>query len=76
MFKSTQSVNSFLISESWNVNDFLFLTGLGATFLIEIAILRYVTTGIEQQTWMINVARSLFAGLAVFQFLHAIFTYR
>lgn len=54
----------------------LFLAGLCATFLIEFAILRFVTNGMEQQTWMINLVRSLFAGLALSQILHAIFTYK
>ncbi|XP_062153135.1 protein GAMETE EXPRESSED 1-like [Alnus glutinosa] len=67
MFTSTKS--------TYTVRPRLYI-GLCATFLIEFAVLRFVTNGIEQQTWMVNLVRSLFAGLALIQILHAIFTYR
>lgn len=50
--------------------------GICATFLIEVAILRYASISIEQQTWMISLVRSLFVLLALFQFLYAIWTFR
>ncbi|KAB1208697.1 Protein GAMETE EXPRESSED 1 [Morella rubra] len=50
--------------------------GLCLTFLIESAILRFMRNDIEQQTWMINLVRSIFAILASIQILHAICTYR
>ncbi|EEF28852.1 conserved hypothetical protein [Ricinus communis] len=50
--------------------------GLCTTFLIEVAILRLTADNIEQQTWLANLVRLLYA-LAVFiQLLHAIFTYK
>ncbi|PON46492.1 Protein GAMETE EXPRESSED [Parasponia andersonii] len=50
--------------------------GLCFTFLCEFTILRITSSGIEQQTWLINIVRSLFMILATGQILHAIFTYR
>ncbi|KAG5522070.1 hypothetical protein RHGRI_034319 [Rhododendron griersonianum] len=50
--------------------------GISATCLIEVAILRYATTSIEQQTWIISLVRWLFLLLALFQLLYAIWTFR
>ncbi|EOY02276.1 Gamete expressed protein 1, putative [Theobroma cacao] len=50
--------------------------GLCATFLIEVAVLRFTTNDIDYKTWMVNLVRSLFVIIASIQLLHAIFTYR
>ncbi|XP_022734465.1 protein GAMETE EXPRESSED 1 [Durio zibethinus] len=50
--------------------------GLCATFLIEVAVLRFTANDIELQTWMVNVVRSIFVLIASIQLLHAICTYR
>ncbi|KAK6267425.1 hypothetical protein QUC31_018262 [Theobroma cacao] len=50
--------------------------GLCATFLLEVAVLRFTTNDIEHKTWMVNLVRSLFVFIASIQLLHAIFTYR
>ncbi|XWS36045.1 hypothetical protein CRYUN_Cryun20dG0049000 [Craigia yunnanensis] len=50
--------------------------GLCATFLIEVAVLRFTANNIEQKTWMVNLVRSLFVFIASIQLLHAICTYR
>ncbi|GMN27835.1 hypothetical protein TIFTF001_001804 [Ficus carica] len=67
MFTSTK--------QTYTVRHRLYI-GLCTSFLIEFIILRFTTTGIEQQTWLINLLRSLFVLLATVQILHAIFTYR
>ena len=59
--------------------DFLyviFFTGLCLTLLVEVAILRLTGNDIQQQTWKINLLRSLFAATSLVQLMHAIFTYR
>ncbi|KAM6548457.1 hypothetical protein CsatB_020133 [Cannabis sativa] len=61
--------------QTYTVRHRLYL-GLCITFLIEFAILRFTTNGIEQQTWLINLVRILFLLVATVQILHAIFTYR
>ncbi|CAL1392401.1 unnamed protein product [Linum trigynum] len=50
--------------------------GLCITFIMEVAIIRITPGDIEQQTWIINLMRSLYAVLAILQLLHAIYTYR
>ncbi|XP_004298553.1 PREDICTED: protein GAMETE EXPRESSED 1 [Fragaria vesca subsp. vesca] len=50
--------------------------GLCLTLLVEVAILRLTGNDIEQQTWKINLLRTLFAATALVQLMHAIFTYR
>ncbi|KAL5581721.1 hypothetical protein UlMin_014163 [Ulmus minor] len=53
-----------------------FFAGLFATLLIEFAILRFVTNGMEHISFLINLDRSLFVLFATIQILHAVFTYR
>ncbi|KAL6140751.1 hypothetical protein ACLB2K_059046 [Fragaria x ananassa] len=50
--------------------------GLCLTLLVEVAILRLTGNDIEQQTWKINLLRTLFAATALVQLMHAILTYR
>ncbi|KAE8654892.1 hypothetical protein F3Y22_tig00117034pilonHSYRG00100 [Hibiscus syriacus] len=50
--------------------------GLCASFMIQIAILRYPMNSIEQQTWLINLLRLLYTILASAQLLFAIYSYR
>ncbi|CAN0913623.1 Protein GAMETE EXPRESSED 1 [Linum grandiflorum] len=50
--------------------------GLSTTFLLELAIIRLTPIDLERQTWMINLARLLFAFLAILKIIHAIYTYR
>ncbi|XP_062078927.1 protein GAMETE EXPRESSED 1 [Humulus lupulus] len=61
--------------QTYPVRHRLYL-GLCCTFLMEFAILRITTNGIEQQTWLINLVRLLFLLVATVQILHAIFTFR
>ncbi|KAA8530696.1 hypothetical protein F0562_005370 [Nyssa sinensis] len=61
--------------QTYTVRPRLYI-GLCASFFIEFAILRYVTNGAEQQTWIISLVRTLFVLLASIQLLHAICTYR
>ncbi|KAL0549061.1 hypothetical protein IC582_013541 [Cucumis melo] len=49
---------------------------LCATFIIEVAILQLEVLDIEQQTWIVNLVRTVFLLLAFLQLLHAICTYR
>lgn len=44
--------------------------------MTEVAILRLEVLDIEQQTWIVNVVRTVFLLLAFLQLLHAICTYR
>ena len=68
---------SFLNLETNITIKLIFSTGLCATFIIEVAILRLATDdNIEQKSWIINLVRSLFLLLASIQILHAIYTYR
>ncbi|XP_017974431.1 PREDICTED: protein GAMETE EXPRESSED 1 [Theobroma cacao] len=67
MFTSTK--------QTYTVRPRLYI-GLCATFLVEVAVLRFTTNDIEQKTWMVNLVRSLFVLIASIQLLHAIFTYR
>ncbi|KAH7533981.1 hypothetical protein FEM48_Zijuj04G0189400 [Ziziphus jujuba var. spinosa] len=67
MFTSTK--------QTYTVRPWLYI-GLCVTFTVEVAILRFATNDIEQQTWMINLVRSIFALLASAQLIHAICTYR
>ncbi|WRX21626.1 hypothetical protein QQP08_014113 [Theobroma cacao] len=67
MFTSTK--------QTYNVRPRLYI-GLCATFLVEVAVLRFTTNDIEQKTWMVNLVRSLFVFFASIQLLHAIVTYR
>ncbi|XVE77446.1 hypothetical protein DITRI_Ditri13aG0063400 [Diplodiscus trichospermus] len=50
--------------------------GLVATFLTEVAVLRFTENDVEQKTWMVNLVRSLFVLIASIQLVHAICTYR
>ncbi|XVF71788.1 hypothetical protein PTKIN_Ptkin12aG0067200 [Pterospermum kingtungense] len=50
--------------------------GLCASFLIEMAMLRYLMNDIEQQTWLINLVRLLYTILASVQLLFSIYSYR
>ncbi|GAV60460.1 hypothetical protein CFOL_v3_03990 [Cephalotus follicularis] len=67
MFTSTK--------QTYSIRPRLYI-GLCVTFLMEVAVLWLTTNTVEQQTWIINLVRSLFLLLASFQFLYAIFTYR
>ncbi|KAK6280640.1 hypothetical protein POUND7_020907 [Theobroma cacao] len=67
MFTSTK--------QTYDVRPRLYI-GLCATFLVEVAILRFTTNDIEQKTWIVNLVRSLFVLIASIWLLHAIFTYR
>ncbi|GMN42339.1 hypothetical protein TIFTF001_011552 [Ficus carica] len=67
MFTSTK--------QTYTVRPWLYI-GLCATFSVEVAILRFATFDIEQQTWVINLVRSSFALLAAVQLVFAICTYR
>lgn len=67
MFTSTK--------QTYTVRPWLYI-GLCITFVIEVFILRFTTMGIEEQAWIINLFRSVFALAAFAQLLYAIFTYR
>ncbi|KAF2290503.1 hypothetical protein GH714_014158 [Hevea brasiliensis] len=67
MFTSTK--------QTYTVRASLYI-GLCATFLIEVAMLRLTENNIEQQTWLINLVRSLYVLLSSIQLLHSIYTYR
>ncbi|XP_010064844.2 protein GAMETE EXPRESSED 1 [Eucalyptus grandis] len=67
MFTSTK--------QTYTVRPWLYI-GLCMTFVIEVFILRFTTMGIEEQAWIINLFRSVFALAAFAQLLYAIFTYR
>ncbi|CAN1747162.1 Protein GAMETE EXPRESSED 1 [Linum perenne] len=45
-------------------------------YLVEVAIIRFTPSDAEQQAWIINSVRMLFALLAILQILYAIYTYR
>ncbi|KAE8695265.1 hypothetical protein F3Y22_tig00110724pilonHSYRG00007 [Hibiscus syriacus] len=61
--------------QTYTVRTRLYI-GLCASFMIEIAILRYPMNDIEQQTWLINLLRLLYTILASTQLLFAIYSYR
>ncbi|KAF5749899.1 hypothetical protein HS088_TW03G00226 [Tripterygium wilfordii] len=61
--------------QTYTVRPRLYI-GLCATLLIEILIIRFTTTDIEQQTWIISRFRYIYLGLAAIQLLYAICTYR
>ncbi|XVF20490.1 hypothetical protein REPUB_Repub12eG0004900 [Reevesia pubescens] len=67
MFTSTK--------QTYRVRPRLYI-GLCATFLLEVAVLRFTANDIEQKTWMVNLVRSLFGLIVSIQLLHAICTYR
>ncbi|CAN1257781.1 Protein GAMETE EXPRESSED 1 [Linum perenne] len=67
MFTSTK--------QTYPVRANLYL-GLCTTFLVEVAIIRFTPSDAEQQAWIINSVRMLFALLAILQILYAIYTYR
>ncbi|OIT27341.1 PREDICTED: protein GAMETE EXPRESSED 1 [Nicotiana attenuata] len=67
MFTSTK--------QTYNVRPRLYI-GLCLTFLIEVAILRYGTSEIDDQAWTVSIVRSLFVLLASCQLLYSIWTYR
>ncbi|MED6113406.1 hypothetical protein PIB30_070520 [Stylosanthes scabra] len=61
--------------QTYNVRPWLYI-GLCATFVIEVAIIRFTNDNIEQQTWIINKTRLLFMVAASVHLLYAICTYR
>ncbi|XWS47346.1 hypothetical protein CRYUN_Cryun14cG0144600 [Craigia yunnanensis] len=61
--------------QTYTVRPRLYI-GLCASFMIEMAILRYSMNDIEQQTWLINLVRLLYTILASVQLLFAIHSYR
>ncbi|CAM8983774.1 unnamed protein product [Rhodiola kirilowii] len=50
--------------------------GLCVTYLAEFSIIRFTSYSIEQQTWSINVVRSVYAILSLFQLFYAVYVYR
>ncbi|GMJ09708.1 gamete expressed protein 1, GAMETE EXPRESSED PROTEIN 1 [Hibiscus trionum] len=76
------SMSTFIIymftstKQTYPVRTRLYI-GLCATFSIEVTILRFTANDdIEQQTWMINLVRSLYVLGACIQILYAVCTYR
>ncbi|KAE8707262.1 Protein GAMETE EXPRESSED 1 [Hibiscus syriacus] len=75
------SMSTFIIymftstKQTYPVRTRLYI-GLCATFSIEVAVIRFTEDDIEQQTWMINLARSLYVLVACIQILYAVCTYR
>ncbi|CAK9318017.1 unnamed protein product [Citrullus colocynthis] len=67
MFSSTK--------QTYAVRPWLYIE-LCATFMTDVTILRLEVLDIEQQTWIVNVVRTVFLLLAFLQLLHAICTYR
>ena len=65
-----------LVHKSIDFSHVIFFTGLCLTLLVEVAILRLTGNELQQQTWKINLLRSLFAATSLVQLMHAIFTYR
>ncbi|KAE8724526.1 Protein GAMETE EXPRESSED 1 [Hibiscus syriacus] len=75
------SMSTFIIymftstKQTYPVRTRLYI-GLCATFSMEVGILRFMENDIEQQTWMINLVRSLYVLVACIQILYAVCTYR
>ncbi|KAL4347906.1 hypothetical protein GQ457_17G013460 [Hibiscus cannabinus] len=75
------SMSTFIIymftstKQTYPVRTRLYI-GLCVTFSVEVTILRFTANDIEQQTWMINLARSLYVLVASIQILYAVCTFR
>ncbi|KAK8636696.1 hypothetical protein V6N13_124436 [Hibiscus sabdariffa] len=75
------SMSTFIIymftstKQTYPVRTRLYM-GLCVTFSIEVTILRFTANDIEQQTWMINLVRSLYVLVASIQILYAVCTFR
>ncbi|KAL9659277.1 hypothetical protein QQ045_024082 [Rhodiola kirilowii] len=67
MFTSTK--------QTFAVRPWLYI-GLCVTFSVEFSIIRFTSYSIEQQTWSINVVRSVYAILSLFQLFYAVYIYR
>lgn len=65
------TVESISLTDLFHFAD----AGLCVTLALEVASLRFVNDA-ENQAWVINLVRSLFAVVASAQLLHAAFTYR
>ncbi|KAK8479769.1 hypothetical protein V6N12_000279 [Hibiscus sabdariffa] len=75
------SMSTFIIymftstKQTYPVRTRLYI-GLCVTFSIEVTILRFTANDIEQQTWMVNLVRSLYVLVASIQILYAVCTFR
>uniref|UniRef100_A0A7N0VJJ6 Protein GAMETE EXPRESSED 1 n=1 Tax=Kalanchoe fedtschenkoi TaxID=63787 RepID=A0A7N0VJJ6_KALFE len=67
MFTSTK--------QTFAVRPWLYI-GLCVTFSVEFSILRFATYSIEQQTWSINMVRSVYAVVSLIQLFYAVYTYK